>query len=89
MTAQTSARAAIASQVRATVSLATTLLGDAIPLTEDTALTVADAALTGLDATGHVVVDRGDLVAYLNRGTSDTRREVEALNRLLSAAGIE
>lgn len=50
---------------------------------------VADAALAGLDAAGHVVVARADLIAYLNRGTGDLRDEADALNRLLAAAGSE
>lgn len=42
-----------------------------------------------LDKAGQVVVSRADLVAYLNRDGVDLRAEVDALNRLLAAAGIE
>lgn len=68
-----------------------TALGDARVAREvydavmDRAASPGGAALGG----GDVVVSRADLVAYLNRGTGDLDTEVDALNRLLAAAGIE
>lgn len=41
------------------------------------------------DQAGQIVVNRADLVAYLNRGTGDVHAKVTALNRLLAAAEIE
>lgn len=86
----------IADRVRADVklrlgpnALTIAMHGEPVSLSGGEADAIADAALAGLDAAGHVVVSRADLVAYLNRGTGDLDTEVNALNRLLAAAGIE
>ena len=50
---------------------------------------VYDASQAAAGVSDSVLVRRADLAAYLNRSTGDLRDEVEALNRLLAAAGIE
>ncbi len=86
----------IADRVRADVqlrlgpnALTIAMLEKPVNLSGGEADAIADAALAGLDAAGQVVVARADLVAYLNHGTGDLDDEVDALNRLLAAAGIE